>query len=484
MALQKALLLLGICCGSAVLGQPHAKIAVTHGPAGEIHVAVNARLHRDYGLAYPMTYAFAVPGGTTQLTAYRKYAAAGDWQPIAEKTAMDFFNGVEAVRFSDTDQLAYVSVAFSAVTDSIYLKLTNHAGQNVRVEFTGLTRYYDNRAAVVTVTADDWHPYFDTPFQFALSQFRKYQLWVATGIVTAWCDSLTWRHIQTQLDSGYVEAMSHSRNHLRIPYADPVGEVTGSKEDIIANLELPALFRKGEREYVYVWVAPYGEYDERIDDLVSENQYLVSRLVHFDERGFATWESDKRKYAPIGVTREMGPLWGGSNNLTDLNRAFDTAVAAGGIYHVMCHPHVLFEGEWSKPYTLQHLQYISQRKDIWYVSMGHLYLYHLLEDETAIPAAVAAATQPLPAALQLSQNYPNPFNPHSRIDFRLAQTGGASLRIYNLAGQLVQTVFENSEAPAGAYSLTVDLRRHPSGVYYYILAQGRQRLIRRMTLIQ
>lgn len=54
-----------------------------------------------------------------------------------------------------------------------------------------------------------------------------------------------------------------------MPYGDIEGEVMGSKQDIIDNLELPIHSRYGENEYVYAWVAPYGEYDDEIDSMIS-----------------------------------------------------------------------------------------------------------------------------------------------------------------------------------------------------------------------
>ncbi len=464
--------------------QTASKIAVQKGQNNEMIITVSPKIHVDYGLAYPMTYTLAIPSASADLTAYRKFSAGQEWGSIPAKTAHDLFNGIEAVRFDYANKLVYLSVAFAPASDSIYIKIENHAGQTVPLEYQGLSRYYDNRDAAVTVTADDWHRHFDQQFLYALSIFRKHNLQVATAIVTEWCDAQTWRHIQTQLDSGNVEAMAHGRNHLYIPYPDPAYEVTGAKTDIIENLTLPGLFRNGEREYVYVWVAPYGQYDDQIDALVSANQYLVSRLVYFEEQGFSFWEQEKKKYAPVGVTREMGPLWGGSNNLVDLNRAFDTAIAARGVYHVMCHPHVLADGEWSKPYTREHLSYISNRENLWYVSMGHLYLYHFLQDEAAIPVSVTAMLGPPPEGFRLSQNYPNPFNPATRIDFVIEHAGETSLKIFNLAGQHVQTVFENSNALPGSYSFEIDMGHLPSGVYIYTLAQGKRRLSDRMLLVK
>lgn len=468
MKIARFVVLMQLLVCATMYAQPTSKISVLHGSNEELSVAVNPQIHRDYGLIYPMTYQIAIPAGSSDLRAWRKHVAAELWSPIAEKNSEEFFNGVEAVRFDYVNHLAYLSVAFGAATDSIYLKIANAAGQNVPLDYQGLSRYYDNREAAVTVTADDWHPSFDQQFLYALNIFRKHNLWVSTAIVTEWCDALTWQHIQTQLDSGNVEAIAHGRNHLHVPYPDPAYEITGSKTDIIDHLALPELFRRGEQEYVYVWVAPYGEYNDEIDALVSESQYLVSRVVYFGEQGFSDWDLAGKKYAPIGVTREMGPLWGGSDNLADLNRAFDTAIAARGVYHVMCHPHVLYDGQWSRPYTREHVKYISNRKNLWYVGMGHLYLYHFLQDDTAFPVSVTTTLAALPSDIHLSQNYPNPFNPTTTITYQLSQAGHVQLNIYNTHGQLVETLVEARQQP-GSYAVPWHASGQSSGTYFYQL---------------
>lgn len=477
----KSVVWLGLPLCLTLQAQPP-KLSVQIDPAHEISVAVNAQIHRDYGLAYPLTYCFAIPGGSAALSAYRRYSTTEAWTPLATKTSADFFNGIEAVRFDYADLRAYVSAAFGAAGDSLYLRITDQAGRNVAIEYRGLSRYYDNRTAAVTVTADDWHQYFEQQFQYALGIFRRHQLWVSTAIVTEWCTAATWQQIQAQLDSGHVEAIAHGRNHLHVPYPDPAYEVTGSKTDIINNLELPNTFRSGTREYVYIWVAPYGEYDDAIDALVSANQFLTSRVVYFGENGFAAWEEEGKKYAPVGVTREMGPLWGGSNNLADLNGAFDAAAAAGGVYHVMCHPHVLYDGEWSKPYTREHLKHISGRKNIWYASMGQLYLYHFLQDENALPAGVAAAASPLPAGFHLNQNHPNPFNPRTTLSYRLDEAAHVRLRIYNALGQLVETLIDAPQPP-GSYSLAWHAAGLPSGSYVCDIEVGGMPAARRKMML-
>ncbi|HQT90638.1 MAG TPA: hypothetical protein PL001_01265, partial [Candidatus Kryptobacter bacterium] len=81
-----------------------------------------------------------------------------------------------------------------------------------------------------------------------------------------------------QVDSGNVEVASHSRTHPNVPYADPPGEIGGSMNDILGSLTLPPPFSGGGREYVYTWIAPYGDYDSTVDSLLGVFGYLDARL--------------------------------------------------------------------------------------------------------------------------------------------------------------------------------------------------------------
>jgi hypothetical protein len=66
--------------------------------------------------------------------------------------------------------------------------------------------------------------------------------------------------------------------------------------------------------------------------------------------------------------------------------------------------------------------------------------------------------------------YPNPFNPSTQIYFTMKEDGLATLRIYNLNGQLVRDLL-NAYRAAGEYALLWDGRDHrgamaASGVYF------------------
>ncbi len=342
-------------------------------------IITDGQAHIDYGLTYPVTYEFSIPQNSENLNAYRKYKDSQDWNLIEKKTSNDFFNGIEAVRFDYDGNIGYVSVGFSILSDTIYIKIENNINENTNAPFKRISEYYDNRKAAVTVTADDWADYSNEKFIEACQNFRSFNLWYSVGIITRWInDQNTWNAIQDQLDDGFIEVLSHSRTHPYVPYADLESEVVGSKEDIIEKLNLLNQNRSGSNEYVYAWVAPFGNYSEAIDTMTSKAKYLVSRMFTYDDIYFSNWNSDLNKFDPVGGSMEVGnsSYWG-STDINELNFTFDNAISSNGVYHLITHPNIL---EWNKNFTWSHLEYISNRKDIWYVGFGHLYLYRFISN--------------------------------------------------------------------------------------------------------
>jgi hypothetical protein len=101
-------------------------------------------------------------------------------------------------------------------------------------------------------------------------------------------------------------------------------------------------------------------------------------------------------------------------------------------------------------------------------------------------------TPPLPAEFALLPNYPNPFNSGTVLPFRVPDSVSLdevfSLRIYNLVGQSMRTLFEGFVLPG--YN-TVDwdgLDEHgnpvSSGIYFYLLESGDTRLARKLLLVR
>jgi hypothetical protein len=357
------------------------KLLLTPVSVGQTIISVDPPLHQRLGLSYPVTYAFQLPAGSGGLVVYSRRASTAAWTRLVEKTANDLFNGTEAVRFDYAANAAYVSVAFDSNSDDIYLRFTNGAGQPIDIQFRNICRYYDNRQSVVTLTADDWKEYTNLAFVHAVHTLRSYNLPVTVAIITGGCTANTWRTIQSELDSGLVEPASHSRSHLNVPYPDPTSEIIGSRQDILANLRLPFIFRKGSQGYVYTWIPPYGETTTSNEAMVSKAGYLIDRGVSASTGNFSSWSAADQRYIMDGVTAEMGPLWGGLTDANALNNRFNQSMTAGTIYHLMMHPQLLADSNiWARPDIPRHLSYISNRRNIWYANFGALYLYHFLGD--------------------------------------------------------------------------------------------------------
>jgi hypothetical protein len=80
--------------------------------------------------------------------------------------------------------------------------------------------------------------------------------------------------------------------------------------------------------------------------------------------------------------------------------------------------------------------------------------------------ATAVERKELVTTYDLAQNYPNPFNPTTVISYQLPVTSNISLKVYDLLGQEVATLFEGIRQP-GKYEATFDGNGLASGVYFY-----------------
>lgn len=73
-----------------------------------------------------------------------------------------------------------------------------------------------------------------------------------------------------------------------------------------------------------------------------------------------------------------------------------------------------------------------------------------------------------PQSCRLEQNYPNPFNPKTMIRFTTNEAGHATVRIFDLLGREVGTIFDTEAAP-GEHTVDWDASGLAGGVYFYAL---------------
>lgn len=78
-----------------------------------------------------------------------------------------------------------------------------------------------------------------------------------------------------------------------------------------------------------------------------------------------------------------------------------------------------------------------------------------------------------PVQFALRQNYPNPFNPTTTISFSLPAESFVTLKVYNILGQEVTTLYDNQLLSDGDQSVAFNAMNLSSGVYFYkIIAQS------------
>ena len=88
-----------------------------------------------------------------------------------------------------------------------------------------------------------------------------------------------------------------------------------------------------------------------------------------------------------------------------------------------------------------------------------------------------------PDRFGLGQNYPNPFNPTTRIKYSVPQKGYVSLKVYDLLGREVTTLFDGIQS-SGEHVATFEGGNHASGVYLYRLSEGTTEATKKFVLIK
>jgi hypothetical protein len=102
------------------------------------------------------------------------------------------------------------------------------------------------------------------------------------------------------------------------------------------------------------------------------------------------------------------------------------------------------------------------------------------KSETFPEMEVAVGTGP--DKFILGQNYPNPFNPSTVIEFVVPKSGFATMKVYNVLGQEVATLFEGNAEAGRVNTARFSASNLPSGLYFYTLRSAGQSDTRRMLL--
>ncbi|NUQ82441.1 MAG: T9SS type A sorting domain-containing protein [Bacteroidetes bacterium] len=83
----------------------------------------------------------------------------------------------------------------------------------------------------------------------------------------------------------------------------------------------------------------------------------------------------------------------------------------------------------------------------------------------SVPTAVSENESEVPIKTSLLQNYPNPFNPSTTIRWYLDTGGPVSIKIFNVIGQQVGTILNQSIQPTGHGEIDWKASGLPTGLY-------------------
>ncbi len=90
-----------------------------------------------------------------------------------------------------------------------------------------------------------------------------------------------------------------------------------------------------------------------------------------------------------------------------------------------------------------------------------------------VPRNQASVIDEMAAQFEVRQNYPNPFNPTTTLEFSLPEASLVTLKVYNMLGQEVATLYSNESLDEGEQSVEFNASALTSGIYFYkISAQG------------
>jgi len=94
-----------------------------------------------------------------------------------------------------------------------------------------------------------------------------------------------------------------------------------------------------------------------------------------------------------------------------------------------------------------------------------------------------------PEEYRLEQNYPNPFNPNTTIQYTLPINRKVSIKIYNVNGQLVNTLVNNELVSAGTHKVMWNGKNKnglqvSTGMYFYSLEWAGMKKVKSMTLLK
>ena len=103
--------------------------------------------------------------------------------------------------------------------------------------------------------------------------------------------------------------------------------------------------------------------------------------------------------------------------------------------------------------------------------------------EVAYHDPVGVKSENVPLSYAMYQNYPNPFNPTTTINFDLPEKIKVNLSVYNILGELVETLIDN-QLEAGHHQIVWNAANKATGIYFYKLITDKYSSVKKLLLLK
>ena len=148
------------------------------------------------------------------------------------------------------------------------------------------------------------------------------------------------------------------------------------------------------------------------------------------------------------------------------------------------------EGEWNKigfveghGNSISPEEYSFTDNDLFAGGSNFQYRLKQIDNDGTFEYSDVVEVEVVPTQYELSQNYPNPFNPSTTIRFSLPQATQIKINIYNMLGELVETLAEGTYE-AGYHKVTFNASSLPSGAYVYRIESSEYVQTKKMLLLK